>query len=75
MNEFNKMLKNQTVNNFATAFIFGGATISFFSSVGSTLFGSLFSNGATWEWKTFFTELAVYVLLVVIAWWVNSQAR
>ncbi|MBI2589230.1 hypothetical protein HYW35_03475 [Candidatus Saccharibacteria bacterium] len=75
MNEFNKMLKNQTVNNLATAFIFGGATLGFFTSVGNTLFGSLFSTGATWEWKPFFTELVVYVVLIGIAWWVNLQAR
>lgn len=75
MDEFNKMLKNQTVNNLATAFIFGGATLSFFNSVGSTLFGDLFDNGSVWVWKSFFTELVVYVVLILVAWWVNSQAR
>ncbi len=75
MDEFNKMLKNQTVNNLATAFIFGGATLSFFSSVGSMLFGNLFKSGSVWVWKAFFTELVVYVVLVLVAWCVNRMAK
>lgn len=75
MDEFNKMLKNQTVNNLATAFIFGGATLSFFNSVGNMLFGDLFDSGSAWVWKTFFTELVVYAVLVCVAWAVNSMAK
>lgn len=75
MNELMKMLKNQTVNNLATAFIFGGAALGFFTGVGNMLFGSLLSNGTVWEWKSFFIELLVFILLVVVAWWVNSQAK
>lgn len=75
MNELDKMLRNSAVNNLATAFIFGGATLGFFTSIGNMLFGSLFKNGATWEWKTFFTDLFVYLLLIVVAWWVNSKVR
>lgn len=75
MNELIKMLKNQTVNNLATAFIIGGASINFFNTFGHMLFGSVLSTGETWVWKTFFTELLVYLLIVVVAWWVNSQAK
>lgn len=75
MNEVAKMLKNQTVNNLATAFIFGGATLSFFSSVGNMLFGDLFESGSVWVWKSFFTELVVYVVLICIAWFVNSMVK
>ena len=73
--DLNKMIGNSTVNNLATAFIFAGATLSFFTYVFNTLFGDLFNTGPTWEWKGFFTALVVYVLLVVVAWWVHSQAR
>jgi hypothetical protein len=75
MNEFNKMLSNTAVNNLATAVIFGFATVSFFSGVANMLFGDLLDSGGTWVWKTFFTELIVYAVLVVVAWWVNSQAK
>ncbi len=75
MNELVKMLRNGAVNNLATAFIFGGATLAFFSSVANMIFGSLFSTGAVWEFKVFLTNLVVYVVLIVVAWWVNSKAR
>lgn len=75
MDEFNKMLKNQNVNNYATAVIFGFATFNFFNTVGSMLFGDLFNTGPSWVWKSFFTELVVYVLIVLVAWYVNSMAK
>lgn len=73
VNEFNKMLKDSNVNNLTTAVIFGFATFNFFNSVGSMLFGDLFDAGEAWAWKAFWTALVVYVVLIVVAWWVNSQ--
>lgn len=75
MDELGKMLRNSSVNNLATAVIFGGATLSFFGSVFGTLVGDLLDTGGTWVWKTFFAELVVYALLVIVAWWVNSMAK
>ncbi|KKU20199.1 MAG: hypothetical protein UX30_C0003G0074 [Candidatus Saccharibacteria bacterium GW2011_GWA2_46_10] len=75
MDEFNKMLKNQTVNSFATAFIFAAGTVSFFSGVANMIFGDLLDSGAVWAWKTFWTELVVYLVLICVAWWVHSMAK
>lgn len=75
MNDWSKMLKNSNVNNYATAIIFGFATFNFFNQVGSMLFGDWFKAGAVWSWHTFWAELVVYVLLIIVAWWVNSMAK
>lgn len=75
MEGFNKMLKNERVNNLTTAVIFGFATFGFFSSVGTMIFGDLFDTGATWAWKVFWTELVVYLVLIFVAWWVNSMSK
>ena len=75
MDEFNKMLKNQNVNNLSTAVIFGFGTFNFFNTVAGMLFGDLFDTGAAWAWKAFWTALLVWLVLIIVAWWVNSMAK
>jgi hypothetical protein len=73
--DLNKMLSNSAVNNLSTAVIFGFATFNFFNSVGSMLFGDWFNSGGAWAWSSFWTDLVVYVVLIIVAWWVNSMAK
>ncbi len=75
MDQFNKMLSNSNVNNVATAFIFGYATYNFFNTVGQMLFGDLFNSLGQWVWRVFWTQLCVYVLLILVAWWVHTMAK
>ncbi len=75
MDEFNKMFKNQNVNNYATAIIFGFATFNFFNTIGTMIFGDVLDAGSAWVWKAFWVSLCVYLLLILVAWWVNSMAK
>ena len=70
MNDLNKLMKG---DNLVVAVIFGFATFNFWNTVAGMLFGDWFNTGGAWSWSTLWTALAVYVVLILVAWWVNMS--
>jgi len=72
-----KMLwDNNAVNNLTVAVVSGFAVFTFFSAVGGMLFGDWFGGqGTRWSWREFWVDLAVLVVLLFVAMFINSQAK
>ncbi len=74
-----KMLwDNKAVNNLTVAVVSGLAVFTFFSNVVGMLFDDLFGSTTTsakWVWHQFWVDLAVLVVLLFVAMWINNQAK
>lgn len=75
MNPFD-IWNNRAVNNLTVAVVSGFAVVNFVGSVAGRIFGDIFgSSSLGWSWDQFWTDLLVFAVLLLAAWWVNSMSK